>query len=468
MTSKIAPLAEAIDAVLRHVAVQRTIGGRVTELDKHAGSNLLKKVLIYSYSPYIKFGVKIDRTTEYELLALTSRNGGLDIDDEDIWAVLDHFRTSTSSSASKTATLKALFGRLNVQTAHIVIGILGKSVVKNVSASTVNKVWPDAIPVFSVQLAQKYADRKVKSYPQFVEIKYDGVRAAGVIHASGDVEVLTRTGRAIPAAVYFHDELRRIGKAYAKVVDEPAGRVYDGCVTDGELCGDTFNDAVSIFRSDTPATTGNYNLFDILPMSSLTDKSFVSDDFVQRRETLRQVMEEADKDPVAAAPMTRVLRSASYLANSREEIWNMYHAARAKGQEGLIVKDPLGKWERKRSNAWLKIKAEDTADLRVIGAFEGEGEKEGTLGGLIVEGAIEGRKIEPTRVGSGYSDKDSDTLWAMFLRDLEKHEHGESDPEAFELIGCIAEVQYQEITPAGSLRHPVFVRLRKDKDEVSF
>ena len=44
----------------------------------------------------------------------------------------------------------------------------------------------------------------------------------------------------------------------------------------------------------------------------------------------------------------------------------------------------------------------------------------------------------------------------------------ETDSDAFEIIGLLAEINYQEVTPDGSLRHPVFIRLRKDKSEVSF
>lgn len=451
---------QEVDSALRLLASARTIGARVDILQKHE-SDLLKKVMDYAYNPYVKFGIKLARNQEFSLLSVAQRTGGLDLDEPDIWATLDLFKGSTASAMTKMANLESLFKRLHYTTAQIVIGILNKSVVKNVSASTVNKAWPNTIPVFSVQLAQKYTDRKIKSYPQYAEIKYDGVRATSIIYPSGDVEVLTRTGRPIPAAAYFHQELRQVGKSYAAVVDAPVGRKYEGCVTDGELTGDTFNDAVSIFRSDATATTGNYQLFDILPMAALTDKAYVSDDFKVRRETLKAVLDHANAEAARTfAPMDKVLRSQSYLVNSKEETWTMYYEARKNNLEGLIIKAPEGKWQRKRSNDWLKIKAQETLDLRVIGAFEGEGEKEGTLGGLIVD--YNGVDV---RVGSGYTDAVSDQLWAMFLRDLARRDAGDDD---YELLGFLAEVQYQEVTPAGSLRHPVFIRMRRDKDEVSF
>ncbi len=457
-TTKIALDSEIIDRVLRTLGAQKSVKSRVQVLQNNK-SPLLVKACYYAYNPYITYGVKVSKTDGFMLISLANTSGGLDIDDPDIWRTLDELSKSSTSSFNKMSYLKTLFARLNVSTAHIVLGILNKSLVTGVSASTINKAWPDTIPTFSVQLAQKYADRKIKSFPQYVDIKWDGVRATAIVHVTGEVEVMTRTGRPIPAASYFHQELRAVGHAYKEVVDDPEGRAYDGCVVDGELCGDTFNDSVSIFRSDAPATTGNYNVFDILPKAALSDPAFVSLPYAKRREILAKVMAHANK----VAPLSRVLKSQSYLVNSKEEIWKMYHEARKNNLEGVIVKSADGLWEGKRSNSWLKIKAELTSDLRVIGAFEGEGEKEGTLGGLIVD-----YKGESVRVGSGYSDALSAELWSMFLRDLRRHEEGVDDPDQFELIGCLAEVQYQEVTPAGSLRHPVFIRLRKDKDEVSF
>jgi ATP-dependent DNA ligase len=126
----------------------------------------------------------------------------------------------------------------------------------------------------------------------------------------------------------------------------------------------------------------------------------------------------------------------------------------------LIVKSANGLWRDKRSNDWLKIKAQETLDLTIIGGFEGQGELDGTLGGVIVD--FEGEKV---RVGSGFSRSDRDRLYADFQRDLKELEEGGTD---FVLFGVTAEVQFQEVTPAGSLRHPVFIRLRKDKDEAKF
>jgi DNA ligase-1 len=79
----------------------------------------------------------------------------------------------------------------------------------------------------------------------------------------------------------------------------------------------------------------------------------------------------------------------------------------------------------------------------------GTGKYENVLGNLICEDE-EGNLV---KVGSGFSDNQREEYWN----------------ERNELIGNIVEIQYQEVTKnkngTKSLRFPVFVRFRDDKDQ---
>src|SRR5690606_7840 len=83
-------------------------------------------------------------------------------------------------------------------------------------------------------------------------------------------------------------------------------------------------------------------------------------------------------------------------ARAENEVMTLYENARDQGFEGLIVKSLSAPYVKKRAAAWMKIKAEETLDLSIVGAFEGTGKYEGQLGGLIVR--CEGVDV---RVGSG-------------------------------------------------------------------
>jgi len=80
--------------------------------------------------------------------------------------------------------------------------------------------------------------------------------------------------------------------------------------------------------------------------------------------------------------------------------------------------------------------------VEITGLQEGTGKFEGQLGALVVN--FEGVTVN---VGSGLTDALRESIW------LDKDSH----------IGRLVEVEYHEVTPDKSLRHPRFIRFRDDK-----
>lgn len=120
-----------------------------------------------------------------------------------------------------------------------------------------------------------------------------------------------------------------------------------------------------------------------------------------------------------------------------------------KGGEGIILRDPAGYYEHKRTNALLKYKKTQTCDLRVIGWNEGKGKNAGGIGSFVCETDNHAVRVN---VG-GLSDS---IIW--------------SDPNFW--IGKIIEVAYFDQSKSSkkdsaSLRFPRFKKLREDKDETS-
>jgi len=91
----------------------------------------------------------------------------------------------------------------------------------------------------------------------------------------------------------------------------------------------------------------------------------------------------------------------------------------------------------------MKFKTMLSQDCVIQGLYEGEGKHAGRMGGLklIQEN---GKQCD---VGSGFTDEDRDWIWA--------------NPD--QVIGRTAEIKYQEETPDGILRFPVFLRWRNEK-----
>lgn len=446
---------------IKNLGYARNIPDRVHVMQEadHTCPTYWKRALWYAYNPYIRFGVKMTPGLERQIIdAAKMGEDGWDIDTQEIWDLLDEFSVSTESASKKSERLITIAANLNWQTAVLLARIVNKSLATGTSETTVNKAFKDFIPVFNVQLAAKFVEKKIKAeLPVYVEVKHDGMRAIGKVFPTWEAEIVTRKGHPIPAAAPIHKNLVNLAKAYKKLTD---GKIdWQGVVTDGELMGGSFAETMSAYRSTSETDSGFYHVFDVVPMQALTEDGYVTAPFHERRELLRKVFEIAEKE----TPFTDIIRSKSYVASSVTEIFAMYQQFRIDGHEGAIIKTADGTWQTKRTNAWQKIKACETEDLRIVGGFEGEGEMVGTLGGLIVE-----RDGVQVRVGSGFKAHERDVIWAALNRDFILARTGETDPDAFEVIGALAEVNYQEVTPDGSLRHPVFIRLRKDKSEVSF
>jgi DNA ligase-1 len=138
--------------------------------------------------------------------------------------------------------------------------------------------------------------------------------------------------------------------------------------------------------------------------------------------------------------------------NSTEQISEILHEVEQQGQEGLMLNTLTGLYSfGKRSNDLLKVKTFNTCDIFCTGVEEGTGKYAGTLGAIICD--YKGYKL---KVGSGISDELRDYFW--------NHKS--------KIVNRIVEVKYFEESSDKdgnlSLRFPVFVQVRDDKDDPSY
>lgn len=128
-------------------------------------------------------------------------------------------------------------------------------------------------------------------------------------------------------------------------------------------------------------------------------------------------------------PLDDRLILANVFAPTAQYIENCLAAARSHGHEGLVLR---------QGDVWLKVKPEETHDVRITGFIEGTGRNKGRLGALMTERG---------KVGVGFSDSERSFIW-----DFQKG-----------LLGTMVEVSCMQLTEAGKFRHARFVRLRPDK-----
>jgi bifunctional non-homologous end joining protein LigD len=145
----------------------------------------------------------------------------------------------------------------------------------------------------------------------------------------------------------------------------------------------------------------------------------------------------------------------------------LYRAAVSHGFEGVVAKRIDSSYQAgRRSRAWLKIKAAQSAEFVIGGYTRGKGAR-APLGALLL-GYYEGKALRYAgHVGSGLDDEIIGKLQERAAK-LERPESPFAEaaplhrPTTWLAPKLVAEVTFSEWTPAGSLRAPVFVRLRDD------
>jgi DNA ligase-1 len=267
-------------------------------------------------------------------------------------------------------------------------------------------------------LAQPFDENRIQRWPVIVEPKLDGVRVIADIEIPTDtVKFSSRSGKPFTSFNHLKDPLLNM----VSIQSAP------NFVFDGEVVSGSFNNTVSEVRKKyEQAPDAVFYVFDVAgQLASLP--------YRDRRKIIEQWV------PGALSMHVQVLPT--YEAHSVQEIYDLYQRLRDKGFEGVIVKDSDSIYEMKRSYAWMKIKGYSSEDIYIVDAIEGTGKYVGMLGAIVAE--YNGKKV---KVGTGLTDDQRTSFW---------HEYTNG-----RLVGRLIEVGYHELTPAGSLRHPRFVRFR--------
>ena len=340
--------------------------------------------------------------------------------------------------------------------------VLDRTLRCGVADSGFNSIWPGLIFKMGVMLAKPYDAKRVKSWPVAVERKLDGVRAiidvtleakkqsypgGEASYVMSDCQIMSRTGKAFPS---FQNVLNVAAGSIACALVENDGeffRVGEGrthrMIIDAEIFSRDFQETVSGARSHSAeCEDAVIHAFDVLPYGDWTSKSCSEENHKRYKRLQKAVKMTKESSTERVAGQVEVIKR--YLVRSDTEIQQIFKATIEAGHEGLIVKPVDHKYAFKRSFDWMKLKAEESIDVPIVGAVEGTGKYQGTLGALVVD--VDGVKCN---VGTGLSDSQRRTLWTQAIGGT--------------LIGRMVEVQYHVKTPDGSLRHPRFKRFRDDK-----
>ena len=314
-------------------------------------------------------------------------------------------------------------------------------------------------PMLSTPVDKPFNDREWD-----FEIKWDGVRAIMFYHKSKNIlELRSRTNKSIR---------HRYPEIINSIISSPlAIRCKDSLVLDGEIVVldeqghpdfqshqrrmNVDNELdIRHLSKEIPST---FYIFDIL---HLDGRNLENIEFSERREILLRVV-----DPIQDGGR-RIRISESFEGNGIE----LFENIRALKLEGIIAKNRHSKYlQGARTTDWLKIKNIQTQDCVIIGYTRGEGNRKGYFGSLLLA-VYEREKLR--FVGHSGSGFDFPQIVRIF-NELQKIKTDEipvdfipytnRDPVWVRPI-LVIEVKFDGWTKDKTMRAPIFLRIREDKE----
>ena len=316
-----------------------------------------------------------------------------------------------------------------------------------------------------------------------VEDKYDGIRAQA--HCSkGEVRIFSRT----------RDE---ITESFPELPDALAGLPEDA-ILDGEIVAWSYEEGSANSRALPFSTLQQrlgrkqvseklmrqvpvaYLVFDILYAGG---KLLLEHPLLEREKVLDALLAAPRKAPTSPRiaggqarfdfggdvnqSNTRVIRAPVFQTSTPQELDQLFAAAQARGNEGLMIKDPESPYTPgRRGKAWLKLKRElATLDVVVTAVEYGHGKRIGVLSDYTFAVRDGEKLVNIGKAYSGLTDVEIAELTHWFL------EHTVED-QGFRLIvepKIVLEVAFNNMMRSDrhesgyALRFPRIVRLRPDK-----
>jgi len=353
-------------------------------------SDDIKKVLLYTYSPFINFGVSSSNLIKRNDLCDENYN-------ENIFCLLDKLKNKDLTGHKAISSINGFIFNNN-DYKDLIYLILDKDLKIRIGTKIINKVFKDLIPEFSVALGESYND-KIQSKINFnnewlVSRKLDGVRCITIIDQNGDIKFFSRSGKEFETLNNLKQEIKKLN-IFNKVLD-------------GEICKsfDTHDDFQGLMKEirkkDFDLKEFKYFIFDyinyedFISNKSKTNLDYRLNDFKNLKNSLNINFNHIE------------LLNQSYVKSQKELndfIENFKNDPNKSGWEGLIARKN-SKYEGKRSKDILKIKLFNDAEYIVkgieVGPFRyvknGKEIEEELLSAIIIE--HKGFKVN---VGSGFN-----------------------------------------------------------------
>ena len=311
------------------------------------------------------------------------------------------------------------------------------------------------------------------------EVKYDGVRLNLTVFPTGETQWLSRESKELPALSHLSNPASRQHEGVVTRADDwrwflkQAGHEGVGLMIDGEVMvkGVDFNTSSGLIRTK----YRDHKNHEFAVGGTPTDRKSRKELFNLKPERIKVIVygiidlptiESGAEGPIHSVTRLRAeaivpllqkyfpeidwVLSESHTVFDLESLNSLYEQKRLEGHEGLVVKDPLGRYKRGKKSGMWKMKPSEEADGHVVRPVWG-------TEGLANDGLVIGFDVMLENGMEVSATNISRALMSEFTENVK------SDPDHYKGWAC--QITYMEETPDGSLRHPSFYQWRGTEDE---
>ena len=438
---------------------------KIDTLKQNEQNERLKNILFYTFNPLYVFGISSKKIAKELNMIPTFQTG-------DLLDLLEYLKEHNTGTDEVINNVQYFIASQDRKYREVLQSIVTKSLTLGINAKSINKVWDNLIQDYEVQQGERLEnniDKLIESGKKIIVTqKYDGQRCSARVE-NHKVIMYSRNGKLYEGMHELEQELALLddgmydGELLVNAKDERdennLPKTADKNVKyDDKLLNiiyapmeskELFKKTSSVVNSDdNDKTNVNMWLYDMTPLENF-DKM---EDYdvpveVRKKELHDRVEKISDKAPH--------LKQVEFLYEGdfdNTKIENMLKQVVSLKQEGMMINVYGSPYEFERSKNMLKVKQMYPVDLRVVDVLEGSGANKGKAGALVVN-----YKGSPLKVGSGLTKEQREEFW----NDKSK------------IIGKIITIKYFEETTNKkdnnkSLRFPIFLEVRNDKDEESY
>ena len=382
----------------------------------------LEKVLNHLFNPMISTGISKTSWNKAEI--------GLNAKFNSISELIEYIQKNNTGKNVVVSSVKSFSKKFEPFEQKFFYYLATKDINIGISTTTVSKYIH--IPKFEIMLGERLNEDVDFDRNYILTKKLDGVNLT-CFKREESITFFTRQGKQVDGLTDLIDQYKELqdgvyfGEALYSNEDEAKDRKELYRLSTGELNSKRENKKISHW------------IFDYQTLEEWDSEKFITP-YSNTISTLENIFSKNKLKNIKMVPFI-------YQGTGKEIAFELLKKAKKDGWEGLVLRYSSSVYQKKRSSDFIKLKPFGEVDLRITGFKEFKHPNQ--LGSFICEDDEHTIKCS---VGSGFSKEQRYDFW--------KRKN--------EFLGKIVEVQTMEITEnksgQKSLRFPVFIRFRDDKN----